>query len=928
MRGKRFHFSNGFVNKLVELTEGAISFNIFEKVLLQLEEQASNYYFSPSSEANLLRIFSSIYDRTFFFQEISNFPHHGEILIAISASSNYLTDIAVRNPEYLYQLFDQEYLSKILEYDFLKKEVEGTERFKSFNAKTNFLRQLKKRFIMKIGLVDILGMDELISITAQLSLLAKLINAELFNICYREILGKYNVENVDQKYCLCSLGKLGGNELNYSSDVDLILFYDFNGAVTKTRKEYFEILSEAAQLFIKSASAITDHGYIYRIDFRLRPDGKFSPLCKTLSDYTKYYETRGEDWERQMLIKLDFICGDMMLFRQFKDFIHPYVYPSSFSNSIKDKIKQMKLNIERQYKEKENVKTFSGGIRDIEFAVQALQLINGGRIKSLRNGNTLEVIDILTEQKLLKKKESVLLSKAYIFYRHIEHFLQLMNDTQTHIIPDSKELLNKLVVFTKMKSIEDFQARLKTYRKEVRIIYENILRTEKKEKVFHASIMFKNSIKAEKNILYLRSGTGLINMKEFDARTIELFDLIEPHLLKHLSRSPDADLTLDNLVKIIRSSKFPSIWYYEFTNEQFLKNFLRICTYSQRAIDLISTGGQNEEFFLSRKVFIKHSEDLSEYSATELILSLSVQLALGLISQNRVSLIISLFVSQKIKSLLDELNLPYNFFIGGLGSFGSSNMNFGSDIDLIIVADDVEGHPDIQKDFQKFLTASGQILKPFEIDFKLRPEGKKSPLVWGINNYSSYMNNRARVWEFQSLLKLNFICGNEKLFDEFLKVILTKTGELNPEMVRKEINQMYLSILSQSAHISGGGFDIKKGSGGLLTVDYILQSLCLVNRKIHQKCFGRNNSEIFHLLKEIIPNADLTLLKNNYLFFKQIEIAVQNIFNKNSAILPASEESKFILSNFLRYKSTGDFEKKISETIKSNNKLFEEYVGK
>lgn len=928
MLGKRFHFSNGFVNKLLELTEGAISFNIFEKVLLQLEKQASDYYFSPSSEANLLRIFSSIYDRTFFFQEISNFPHHGEILIAISASSNYLTDIVVRNPEYLYQLFDQEYLSKFLEYDFLKKEVEGTERFKSFNAKMNFLRQLKKRFILKIGLVDILGMDELVSITAQLSLLAKLINAELFNICYKEMLSKYNVANVDQKYCLCSLGKLGGNELNYSSDVDLILFYDINGAVTKNQKEYFEILSEAAQLFIKSASAITDHGYIYRIDFRLRPDGKFSPLCKTLSDYTKYYETRGEDWERQMLIKLDFICGDLLLFQQFKDFILPYVYPSSFSNSIKDKIKQMKLNIERQHKEKENVKTFSGGIRDIEFAVQTLQLINGGRIKSLRNGNTLKAIEILTEQKLLKKKESVLLSKAYIFYRHIEHFLQLMNDTQTHSIPDSKELLNKLVVFTNLKSIEDFQARLKTYRKEVRTIYENILRTEKKEKIFHASVKFKNSIKAEKNILYLRSGTGLINMKEFDARTIELFDLIEPHLLKHLRKTPDADHTLDNLVKIIRSSKFPSIWYNEFTNEQFFKNFLRICTYSQRAVDLISTGGQNEEFFLSRKVFIKHSEDLGEYSTTELILSLSVQLALGLISQNRVSHILSLFVSQKIKSLLDEMNLPYNFFIGGLGSFGSNNMNFGSDIDLIIVADDVEGHPDIQKDFQKFLTAAGQILKPFEIDFKLRPEGKKSPLVWGINNYASYMDKRARVWEFQSLLKLNFICGDEKLFDEFREIILTKTGELSPEKVRNEINQMYLSILSQSSHISEGGFDIKKGRGGLLTVDFILQSLCLVNHKIHNKCLGKSNYEIFSLLRKITGETDLASLKNNYLSLKQTEIAIQNIFNKNSAILTASEESKFILSKFLRFKSTGDFDKRISETIKSNNKLFEKYVGK
>ncbi|MEW6701270.1 MAG: hypothetical protein AB1298_00990, partial [Bacteroidota bacterium] len=112
MHRKKFQFSGGFVKKLAETTEGAIDSAIFENVLSLLEEEAAKFFFTSSSEANLLRIFSSIYDRTFFFQEISKFPHHGEILIAISASSNYLTDIVVRNPEFLYQIFDQEYLTK------------------------------------------------------------------------------------------------------------------------------------------------------------------------------------------------------------------------------------------------------------------------------------------------------------------------------------------------------------------------------------------------------------------------------------------------------------------------------------------------------------------------------------------------------------------------------------------------------------------------------------------------------------------------------------------------------------------------------------------------------------------------------------------------------------------------------------------------
>lgn len=926
--GKKFHFSDLFIKKLVDLTEGSIPSSLFEKVLSLLEGETAKYYFTSSSESNLIRIFSSIYDLAFFFQEISQFPHHGEILIAISASSNYLTDIVVRNPEYLYQVFDQDYLSKKLDYNTISKEVDGADRFKSDNSKLNFLRQIKKRLTLKIGLSDILCLDELISITEQLSFLAKSINAKLFEICHNEILNKYKIQTVSQKYCICSLGKLGGNELNYSSDVDLILFYDYNEIVSATNKEYHEILSEAAGLFIKSSTAVTDRGYIYRVDFRLRPDGKYSPLCKAVGDYTKYYETRGESWERQMLIKMDYLCGDKALYNQFSTFIQPYVYPSTFSFSIKEKIKQMKQNIEQQYSDKENVKTFSGGIRDIEFAVQSLQLINGGKNKSLRSGNTLKAISFLTEQKFLKKQESKLLSEAYVFYRRIEHFLQLMNDRQTHNITEDKELLNKLAVFLKMKSVNDFRKALENYRKKVRAIYENILSSGKDDTQNITSYsMFKNPAKAERNFAYLRSGVGLVGRKEFDTRTIELFGLLEPILSKQLSKIPDPDRTLDNFVKIIRSTKFPSMWFSEFTKISFFKNFLELCTYSTKAVDIISTSGQAEEFFLSRNVFIKHPENLSEYSANEIILSLSVQYALRLISLRELSKTLSDFISHKISFLLDDSQLPYKFFIAGLGSYGSMNMSFSSDIDLIIVADDVESHPRIQSDFQDFLSKAQTILKPFEIDFKLRPEGKNSPLVWSIKNYEEYLYKRAQVWEFQSLLKMNYVYGDKKLFADFRSIILERIGTLNPQTTLEEILKMYRTIQKQAVHVTGGGFNIKKDHGGLLTIDFILQSVCFENKKIFQKCFGADFYKLFTLLKDKFHKSDSTLLRKNFDFLKRTELAVQNIFNSSKTNLSSAAEITEIVSSFFRMKSAKEFEKKITHTIKSNKTLYEKYLG-
>jgi len=929
---KRFYFSDGFVRKLVEITEGMISSEVFEKVLSMLESEASKYYFTSSSEANLLRIFSSIYDRTFFFQEISKYPHHGEIIIAIAASSNYLTDIVVLTPEYLYQIFDQAYLLKDYNYAEIEKEVfEGANRFKSLYGKINYLRQVKKRFILKIGLTDILRLKDLISVTQQLSYLAKAINAKLFATCYNEILNKYKIENINHKYCMCSLGKLGGNELNYSSDVDLILFYDFNETINGIHKDYHEILSEAVQLFIKSSTEISAHGNIYRIDFRLRPDGKYSPLCKTLTDYIKYYETRGEDWEKQMLIKLDFICGDRMLYKQFNDFAQSYIYSSSLSSSVKEKIRQMKLNIERHNCEKENIKVFSGGIRDIEFSIQALQMLNEKKIKSLQSGNSLETIDRLFEKNLLKKNEKKIFTEAYIFYRKIEHFLQLMNNTQTHLIPEDKDLLNKLVNYTKSGTLKLFRERINSYRKGVRNIYNEILSSKEDdaEDILFTGVKFKDVTNAKKNLTFLQSGAGIFEKKEFDSRTIETYSKIEPQLIKNIVSSSDPDKILENLAKIIRNSKFPSIWYSEFANQKFLENFLILCSKSQKTIDLLSTNSSLEEFYLSRKVFIKNPVDtIEDFSLNEIILLTSVQFALGLMDAFCVAQLLSLSVENKLKNNYRTANLSYTFFVGGLGSFGCSTMNFSSDIDLIIVADDVDENPNIQKDFQKFISNLREELKPFEMDLRLRPEGKSSPLIRDIKNYKEYLQKRARVWEFQSLLKLRFICGNEALFNKFLKTLFEQMKILDSSSIRNEIRSMYSSIQRQTTPLSHGEFNIKKENGGIITIDFILQSLCLSDYPLYEKTNGKSLLRILSSLKKKFNETEFKTLDSNLKFLKRLELSVQNIFNTSNAIIPALIEKKNLLAVSLGIKNHSELNKKISEVRKSNIKLLEKYLGK
>ncbi|MDH7603306.1 MAG: hypothetical protein QHH13_00230 [Melioribacter sp.] len=910
---------------MIEFTQGLISSDVFDKALRVMELEAGKYHFSSSSEANLLRIFNSLYDKHTFFHELVRYPHHAEILIAITASSNYLTDIVVRNPEYLYQVFDQEYLALNISSESLTKELQnGINRYSTFNAKLNFIRQFKKRYILKIGVNDILYLSDLKTITEQLSYLANSILSVLFELCYQETLLKYDLKTC-REYCLCSLGKLGGNELNYSSDVDLILFYDENEYIKEIKKEYHEILSEAALLFIKSSTEITDRGYIYRIDFRLRPDGKYSPLCKAYSDYTKYYETRGEDWERQMLIKLNYVCGNYNLYQKFYQFLQPYIFPASFSTSLKEQIKKMKYNIELHNREKENVKLFQGGIRDIEFTVQALQLLNGGRFKELRTGNTLKAIELLYEKNLLKQDEKDLLIKAYIFYRRIEHFLQLMNDTQTHLIPSEGELLYKLCSYLRYDDEKKFQKELSEIRKRVRNIYNNILGgDDKNEKIDLGKIHFKDYNRAEKNLKYLRSGLGYFEQKEFDSKTIELFNHIEPELIKYLEKCSSPDVTLDNFVKVIRASKFPSIWYSEFLNKHYFKSFLKVCEFCSKAVDILILDKSVEEIFLSHDILIKNVEDyISNYKINQIIFLLSVQYTLGLISTEKISSLICKYVDLRISKLSSQYNSKYNYFIGGLGSYGSYMLNFSSDIDLIIITDNVNKYSEIQDDFQKLLKLLQNELKPFDIDVRLRPEGKSSPLVWGVESYKNYLQTRARIWEFQSLSKIRFISGNQNLFKKFKSILINHIKSLDMTYVTKEMLHMYRLIMKENISHYDSTFNIKKQNGGLVTIDFLIQSQFFNNPRLQ----GKKTINIIKNLKKIFPKEDYELILDNYLFLRKIEFALQCIFNTTSAIFPATEERKSMVASFFKI-TTEELQKKLSSVIKSNILLFEKYVGK
>ncbi|MCW8996396.1 MAG: hypothetical protein OQK77_11340, partial [Psychromonas sp.] len=797
------------------------------------------------------------------------------------------------------------------------------------DAKTHALNSLKRKEILRIGLKDIYLKKDIKEITRELSILANILTSILFSECYSFILKKYKIEKINRSYCIIALGKLGGGELNYSSDIDIIIFYDKESKISN--RYYSEILSETIQLFMDKCS-LSESGSLYRIDLRLRPDGKSSFVCRSRQEYLDYYESRGNDWERQMLIKASFLGGSEKLYSQFTKYIDRFIYPSTHFISPLEQMKKLKQIIEREVEDTENIKLIPGGIRDIEFIVQALQLLNGGKNESLKTGHTLTALQKLKQENLLTKEEEETLRTAYIFYRNVEHFLQLMNNAQTHTIPESGEIAEKLSFYFGFRDLNKFKEKIKEYREKVRTIFNSVVgegKTISQQNKNFEQIKFNNPQRALSDIKFLREGKGLTVSRKFDKKSLDSFRKIEENIFEYLITSFDPDLCLSNFVRVIKQANFPSIWYDEFTDKNFLTIFLTLCESSQMVIDLFAEDKILREGFLSRDFLSEISKiDFEKSRLKELSFKLGVQLALKLIEHNSASTILSKSVIKKIKSSIKnqiaKKKWKNDYFIIVLGSTGMQTMTFASDIDLIFVAKDSTKYSNIQRDFQELLGILKKELAPFPVDCRLRPEGESSQLVWDFEKYIEYINKRARIWELQSFLKARFICGNGKLFNSLVDSFIKRLSQLTKDEVLKGISEMRAKSLS-SFPVEMNLIDLKKHSGGLSDIEYIAYYLLLTKVKRPLNLIGKSIPEILANLK--VSKKVLNELADNYIFLKKLEIYNQLVFSSSSSKLADDDLRYKKLARVMELKDGLVLKAKLMSVLKVNRKRFSELIS-
>lgn len=542
-----------------------------------------------------------------------------DILVQLFSTSQHFSEALIREPALLDWLQSAERRDRETLIAELWAEVGGA---RDDETPRLALRRFRQREYLRIGYSDIVRGTPLELITTDLSHLADACVECAVRLARQRAEARYGVPSGEEgrpaRFVVLALGKLGGEELNYSSDIDLIFLYDVEGETDGprpvTNAEFF------ARMGAEVVRLLADHtalGVAYRVDMRLRPEGDQGALARALAATLGYYNTTGRTWERQALIKCRPIAGDLELGRTFLDAIAPFVYRRYLSAAEIGEIKAMKRRIEQRTvsagADDVEVKTGRGGIRDVEFVVQFLQLLHGGPYQMVRHANTLLALARLEEVGCLTAEERRLLDNNYRFLRRVEHRLQTMFDLQTHEMPRDPEARRVLAVRMGYlpasvwedptgpaeRFLSDYRAKTELNRRILNHLLHDAFRDDSgpgtadpvvdlvldpnpsPEQIAEVlgKYPFHDRLTAYQNLMALaREDIPFLSQ----ARCRHFLAAIAARLLHAVSRAPDPDMALTNLEKVSASLGAKGVLWELFNfNPPSLRLYVELCATSQ-----------------------------------------------------------------------------------------------------------------------------------------------------------------------------------------------------------------------------------------------------------------------------------------------------------------------------------------------------------
>ncbi|MBI84985.1 MAG: bifunctional [glutamate--ammonia ligase]-adenylyl-L-tyrosine phosphorylase/[glutamate--ammonia-ligase] adenylyltransferase [Planctomycetaceae bacterium] len=535
------------------------------------------------------------------------------ILIQIISTSQHLSDVLIQDPESydLLRITEGHPVASAVLIDEICSEIETLD---DLDAVMLGIRRFKRRETLRIAFGDIVREHSLEIVTRQISYLADAICEAALRVAWRSLVKQRGIPWGSDKepatFVVLGFGKLGGTELNYSSDVELMFLYDVDGKTDGERAtsnaDFFEQL---AQGFSRLLQEPTELGIAYGLDLRLRPENNQGPNVTRVDRATDYYDTRGRTWERQALMKGRPIAGNHDLGQEFLNRLQPWVYRRYLNRADITGIKALKRRIERlavrDANDLRDVKTGHGGLRDIEFVIQFLQLLHGGDLPEVRTGNTLEAIAALEQVGCLNMQERSRLEANYRFLRKIEHRLQILFDLKTHTLPEDETELTKLAHRTGYDNTHALSA-LQTFREN----YEST--TALNQKILNHLLhdAFRDDAEAEPEVdlildpdpsqQFIEEVLSHYNFRDIQTafrnftalaqekipflstrRCRHFLASIAPNLLQAINATPDADATLADLSRVSESLGGKGVLWELFSfHPASLELYVRLCASS------------------------------------------------------------------------------------------------------------------------------------------------------------------------------------------------------------------------------------------------------------------------------------------------------------------------------------------------------------
>lgn len=768
-------------------------------------------------------------------------------VLALASYSPLLATTLIQNPEYVSWLGGKRAESAVQEKEEL---LESLARFSLTNSQLEpnvVLARFRRRELLRIFLRDIRRLGTIAEITEEISNLADAILEHAVRLARQEMDNRFgSAFEVDEKgrkklsdVCVVSLGKLGSKELNYSSDIDLLFIYSAEGTTAGTgsrepvtNREYFVKFAETVTQLVGRQ---TGEGAAYRVDMRLRPHGRVGALALSMKETVRYYLDNARNWEQQVLIRSRASAGDAPLYKSFFGHVEEAVFRKG--RDVKEALREVYLSKERIDKQRSgrafDVKLGPGGIREIEFIAQALQLAHGGADRWLRVPHTLISISRLADRGHLSEDERSHLSNAYDFLRRLEHILQMEHGLQTHSVQE--DVAKRGLISAKMGCSDrrEFESALSAHTGNVHSTFLRVFGREA-EKMAPG-----DPVATEAQGGSVTTPRALVEPPS---------DLRERHIFASLEKFGAAEsLGRGRLDVVHRIADVSPRLAQLVTARPWLVQELKKPAEPAPPPDYAAE--------LTSQVDIKgdHSSILNQMRTvwSKLLLGIAIADIYETLTiaevRARQTFLAEASIQFAATAAARELSQRYTGvtaapIVLALGKLGSGTLDYDSDLDLILAyRDQVENPKEISLSeaysrtaelFVTLLSAMTREGNLYRVDLRLRPHGKNGPSVITLDALTDYIKNTASIWELLAYVQMRSIGispGESEAIETSVREALKRRAELeDPVEVRREARSMRLKL--EEMHGRGPRqIDIKFGSGGLMDVYFAVRHLHLLN---------------------------------------------------------------------------------------------------